>query len=300
MIEGENMRKIDSPRMHEAPIGEWLQAGVFKHKKYKSISPKMHTAGYEALEIDRRFRYDEFNLESPDELARKIEEMRDPDKYWVGASIGAPHKQDVMQHLDHIDNAATSIGAVNTVVVERDGNIRLVGTNTDWLGFTRALGEKVPDLGSKKTIAIVGAGGASRASLFALREMSRQMERAFEITIFNRTIDRAEELASQFGADRVYELNLNNLDQHNLDEFDIIVQATSASLPEIAAHLRKEQVVVEWKYSREVDQTELERIALQKGATVVSGRRIVLGQAFRQFKLFTGFIAPEKTMESAL
>ncbi len=108
-----------------------------------------------------------------------------------GLAVTYPHKQSVMPLLDGMDDAARTIGAVNTVVLEAG---RLIGHNTDAPGFAAALKAflGVKDLCGRK-VAVVGAGGAARAVVYALKCLGA------EACVFNRTVAKAKALADEFG-----------------------------------------------------------------------------------------------------
>ncbi len=98
----------------------------------------------------------------PDDLTAYIAERRaDPD--WRGCNVTMPHKAAVMDLVDDPGDIRGTIGAMNTVVRQKDGS--LIGTNTDAAGFYAPLAEL--DL-EGAPVAVVGAGGAARAVLFAL------------------------------------------------------------------------------------------------------------------------------------
>lgn len=261
-----------------------------------SLSPEMHNNGYEALGISDKFEYIRLSVK-PDELKEQMAKIKDSKSNFRGISVGVPHKQAVIQYLDEIDDAAQAIGAVNTIVVDREKNgiVKLKGTNTDWLGFTTALKEKVKNIKGKK-FAVVGAGGTARATLFALKKQDPDAH----ITIYNRTPENAQRLAEQFGCKA---FGLANL--HEISKVDVIVHATNQGMhgeePIIPPqYLRPGQVVVEWDYSKEIAETRLEQEAKKRGAIVIEGRKILLGQAVGQFELFTGYKAPVEMMEKPL
>ncbi len=108
-----------------------------------------------------------------------------------GMAVTYPHKQSIMPLLDDVDAAARAIGAVNTVVLEGG---RLVGHNTDAAGFSAALTAflGVVDLRGRR-VAVVGAGGAARAVVHALKNLGA------DVCIFNRTPEKAASLADEFG-----------------------------------------------------------------------------------------------------
>ena len=111
---------------------------------------------------------------------------------FVGGNVTAPHKQAALRCVARLDDAATTIGAVNTIWLE-DG--ALVGGNTDAHGFITNLDDRAPGWDAGATIAVLlGAGGACRAALYALRR------RGLAVTLVNRTRAHAEQLAADFNA----------------------------------------------------------------------------------------------------
>jgi shikimate dehydrogenase len=110
-----------------------------------------------------------------------------------GCNVTMPHKLTAMAHLDRVNETARRIGAVNTIVVERDGT--LSGFNNDGNGFVQSLRDARPDWrGDAGPALILGAGGAARAVLVALLENG-----ATEIRIANRTAEKAQAMADEFG-----------------------------------------------------------------------------------------------------
>jgi shikimate dehydrogenase len=113
---------------------------------------------------------------------------------FAGCNITIPHKVAAMPLVDRIDPLAARIGAINTVVVEKDGT--LSGYNTDAYGYIQSLLDAQPgwraDAGP---ITVLGAGGAARAILVALAERG-----AKDIRLCNRSLDKAQALAAEFGA----------------------------------------------------------------------------------------------------
>ena len=110
-----------------------------------------------------------------------------------GCNVTTPHKQAVMPMLDRVDELARCIDAVNTIVVEKDGT--LTGFNNDGNGFVQSLRDAKadwrPDAGP---IVVLGAGGAARAVVASLAAQG-----AREIRLVNRTFERAQGIAKEFG-----------------------------------------------------------------------------------------------------
>ena len=111
-----------------------------------------------------------------------------------GCNVTTPHKQAIFPLLDRVDDLARRIGAVNTVVVEKDGT--LTGFNNDGNGFIQSLRDVDPRwTPGSGPILVLGAGGAARAVVASLAAQG-----ATEIRVANRTRDKAEELAAAVGA----------------------------------------------------------------------------------------------------
>ncbi|WP_279483139.1 shikimate dehydrogenase [Aureimonas sp. SK2] len=126
----------------------------------------------------------------PEEFSAFLEGLEA--KGFVGGNVTIPHKEAAFAACARLDPAAEAIGAVNTLWFE-DG--RLVGGNTDAYGFSANLDERLPGWRDAGTAVVLGAGGAARAVVHALREAG-----VARITVLNRTRERAERLAEAFGA----------------------------------------------------------------------------------------------------
>lgn len=109
---------------------------------------------------------------------------------FVGCNVTAPHKLAALQAVARVDDAARVIGAVNTIWRE---NGIWVGGNTDAHGFIANLDDRTPgwDVDARRAV-LLGAGGATRAGIYALRA------RGLEVTVVNRTLPHATELAAYF------------------------------------------------------------------------------------------------------
>jgi shikimate dehydrogenase len=113
---------------------------------------------------------------------------------FAGCNLTLPHKVDALTCVQELDQVARQIGAVNTVVVQADGSLR--GTNTDAFGYIQSLREAQPNWQAASGPAVVlGAGGAARAIVWALADAGVK-----EIRLFNRSPDKALDMARQFGA----------------------------------------------------------------------------------------------------
>ena len=111
---------------------------------------------------------------------------------FAGGNITIPHKETAFELVESADEAARTIGAVNTLWFE---NEKLCGGNTDAYGFSANLDNRAPDWRAGKNAVVLGAGGAARSVIYALKQA-----RFDKIHITNRTYDRAVKLAEEFGA----------------------------------------------------------------------------------------------------
>lgn len=133
-----------------------------------SIAPEMHNSIAESLCLPWTFHSTECpSLEDLLNLAKK--------PTTAGLVVTMPYKNSLMEHLDEHDKLATTIGACNNVYFKEGNPRRLCGTNTDWRGVKGCLLEKGdetrrPTASSPASALIVGAGGASRAAVYALTE----------------------------------------------------------------------------------------------------------------------------------
>lgn len=212
-------------------------------------------------------------------------------------SITKPYKQTAMPFLDAIDPVARTIGAVNTVV--NDGG-KLTGYNSDWIGAADAIEEAAPLAG--KRVLLVGTGGAGRAAAYGCRE------RGARVHVYNRTGERAVDLAREFGLDGAGGLE----DLAREKDWDVIVNTTSVGMAgagaesgsPVSADLlarsaggRPGVILDAVIFPKE---TVLLRAAKAAGHICVPGARMTLLQALFQFRLYTGCEPPRDIMWKAL
>src|SRR5207237_7359146 len=113
------------------------------------------------------------------------------DNGYVGGNITVTHKEAAFRSVQGHDEAAKAVGAVNTLWLE---NGKLMGGNSDTHGFIANLDDRAPgwDVPGCRAL-VLGAGGAGRSAVYALKQ------RGAEVHVVNRTVSRAQELASKFG-----------------------------------------------------------------------------------------------------
>jgi shikimate dehydrogenase len=216
-----------------------------------------------------------------------------------GINLTIPHKVSVLPYLDELTEAAEIIGAVNTVINEKN---RLIGENTDGKGFLAALGDEGVPVRNKK-ILILGAGGAARAIA-----VECALAGADRITIVNRNTGRGKELAELIK-------NRTGAQSHYLrwdhsvtipPETEILINATSIGLfpdvnskpdidyDSISADMVVSDVVFNDPHTLFLQEAE------KRGAGSVNGLGMLAHQGALNFKLWTGTEAPLAVMESVL
>jgi shikimate dehydrogenase len=243
-----------------------------------SMSPVMHNDLFQHYDVDAH--YHAFDIKSSD-LADAVKGFRAI--HLAGFNVTVPHKLAIMPLLDEVDPLARSIGAVNTVV-NQSGT--LIGYNTDGSGFVNGLLSNVGSIHDKKVL-IIGAGGAARAIYFTLAH-----EVASRIDLTNRTIAKAEKLAS----DCPYDVNTSVLGleeaEKKLGEYEIIIQTTSIGMsPQIECkplslhNLSKSAFVSDIIYNPL--ETQFLKEAREKGATTQNGIEMFVNQGALAFEKWT-------------
>ncbi|MDX8432390.1 MULTISPECIES: shikimate dehydrogenase [Mesorhizobium] len=163
------------------------KAFVTGHPIAHSRSPKIHGHWLARYGIDGSYQAIDV---APDDFAAFLNALRD--NGFQGGNVTIPHKEAAFALVERRDEAAEAIGAVNTLWFE-DG--KLWGGNTDAHGFAANLDDYAPGWAANGPAVVLGAGGASRAVIHALKERG-----VGDIRIVNRTLARAEELSHRFGA----------------------------------------------------------------------------------------------------
>jgi shikimate dehydrogenase len=202
-----------------------------------------------------------------------------------GLSVTTPFKQDVIEFCDEVDeHAAQQIGAVNTVVFACG---EAIGYNTDWLGIRKPL---VTMKGSKAVL--LGAGGVASAAAYAMKDLD------MDVTILNRTPERAKELAKRFGC------RWAAWDTFDTIHPDLVVNTTTLGMePDTRSPLNENQLypdltVYDLVYTPPI--TPLIGMARAKGCTTITGTGLFLEQAKEQFWLWFGIDVPDETMRKFL
>jgi shikimate dehydrogenase len=243
------------------------RCGIILHPAGHTLSPALHRTAYASLGLDAEFAvYDV----PADRFGERLRELRREGLTQLCVSL--PHKEAALQAADRLSDAARAMGAANTLTTV---GAELVADNTDWIGVTRALEPHGPWQGRRATV--LGAGGAARAVVFALRKLG------VAVTLVNRTAARAERVAVELGA-RVGTL---------AEPWDLLVNATSVGMspnsdatPAPAESLRPGALVFDTVY-RPLE-TRLLREARARGCRVQDGLEMLVQQAVEQIRIWSG------------
>ena len=258
-----------------------------------SMSAVMHNAAFRHLDIPYEYRLKSVEPQALPEFVAK--ELRT--SQFGGASVTIPHKVEVMKHLDSINETATQIGAVNTIV---NDDSHLTGYNTDGIGALRAIRDKLPEL-HDKTAVVLGAGGASRSITY---ELSKAVD---SLIILNRTPANAEKLAEKIKQTSTARIEHGGLDliEDVIKGADILVNTTPVGMHPNQDHspvkpdlLHSELLVFDIVYNP--IKTKLLLDAEKAGAMTLTGVGMLVYQGVEAFRLWTGIDPPEDVMFKAV
>ncbi|KAK9763328.1 3-dehydroquinate dehydratase (3-dehydroquinase) [Basidiobolus ranarum] len=253
-----------------------------------SMSPTLHNAGFQALGLPHR--YGLYESSTVDPLKEVIHAPN-----FGGASVTIPHKLDIIPLLDEVTATAQEVGAVNTIIVKETagGNQTLIGDNTDWLGIYNTAKRALPAAVKLDNGLVIGAGGTSRAALYALHRLG-----VSKIYLFNRTHAKAQALASECKFEVIPIESLNQLSSVNLQVVVSTIPADKSDL-ELPDHLFQGAtpgVAVELAYKPR--KTSFLQQAEKSGWASVEGVQILIEQGLWQFRSWTGRHAPRAQMET--
>jgi shikimate dehydrogenase len=246
----------------------------------------MHTAALAELGLTD-WRYQKLPI-PPDAFTETVRAL--PRQDFLGVNVTIPHKEAALALADTATEAARAIGAANTLTFTEDG---IEADNTDAGGLLDAIGRvgRVDIRGA--TALVLGAGGAGRAAVHALLEAGAE-----DVMVWNRTPERAVRLCAELGGRAV----------RRAEPAEIVVQCTSVGLKDDADPFKRLPVdadtfragicVVDLVYR--ADGTAFLTAARSRGADVVDGLEILVGQGARALERWTGRSAPRSVMRRAV
>lgn len=214
----------------------------------------------------------------------------------LGLNVTVPHKNDVIASLSSVSDEGLAIGAVNTLVRIENG---YRGYNTDMLGLTREIKSYGIELEGRKVI-ILGAGGAAKAVAYMC-----MAEKASEIYILNRTLEKATEIAehmnSFFGRQTIRAMKLS--DWRDLEGKYIVIQSTSIGLkPD-----NDRAVIEDEDFYRMIDtgvdliyspfETKFMKLCRRNGVNAYNGLKMLLYQGIIAYELWNDISVSEEVAD---
>jgi shikimate dehydrogenase len=266
------------------PDSETKLYGLLGKTLSHSISPSLHNNGFRDLGINAIY----LMLETKDQdLGEYIGSLKNLG--FSGWNVTIPHKESIIPYLNGFSSLARAAGAVNTVLNRRG---RLTGYNTDVIGFQRQVEETGFKVKDKRAV-VIGAGGAARAVIAAMVQLDLA-----DITIINRTVENAAELAKLFKEENTKQnFDFCSLEEQEYAEVlkaaDLVVDTTpvgmySNDIKNIVInpdYLNEEQLVIDLVYNPL--KTEILKEAEKRGAQIGNGLPTLIYQAEASFKLWT-------------
>jgi 3-dehydroquinate dehydratase/shikimate dehydrogenase len=261
--------------------------GIIADPVGHSMSPAIHNACFARLGLNKRY-LPFWVTGSMNDFTEFLDHLCA--RPWLGAhgfSVTIPHKLHALEYAlarrGVVEPLAQKIGAVNTLVMDPDTG-KPSAYNTDYAGamdaICQALNIERAHLASKR-VAVVGAGGVSRAIVAGLKDVGAS------VCIYNRTVAKAQDLAEVFACEYA------GLDALDTMTADLLVNGTSLGMspntedmPVPEGVLNARMAVFDTVYNPL--HTRLLQTAEARGATVIDGLSMFVGQAMAQFQLFTG------------
>lgn len=255
----------------------------------------MEEAAFAACGLNYRYLTLKVTPEDFDDAMKAIHAL-----HMKGMNLTMPHKITVIPYLDELSEAASIIGAVNTILVKDNG--RLFGENTDGKGFIQALKNNHVSL-KNQNVTVLGAGGAAKAIA-----VECALAGAVSITIINRTEEKAKKLAEIISSNTKAEASFLKWENNQPipQGTDILIQATSIGLhpngdqkPDIDYDTITPNMVASDVVFNPCDTLFLKKAAAH-GAKTVNGLGMLACQGALNFTLWTGVDAPLDVMEETL
>ena len=246
-----------------------------------SLSPKLHNFWIKKNKIEAIY---EKRLLEEKEIPKLIESIRKSEIN--GVNVTVPFKNSVIPYMDSLSSDARKTNSVNTICIEKD---KIIGHNTDIVGFELALRYINYDVKRKKAL-IIGAGGVSPSIILALKNMGCE-----NIYLTNRTIEKAEKIKETFNDITIQKWG-------DIPEFDLVINATSIGL-------NKENFDLELnkfgnnKFFYDViynpNETNFLKEAKLNGNQTENGRMMFIYQAHQSFALWNKLLPKidEETIE---
>ncbi|MCW8848396.1 MAG: shikimate dehydrogenase [Melioribacteraceae bacterium] len=260
--------------------------GIIGHPIKHSFSPQMHNMCFQVQGLNYIYLPFDVPTSNLKDALKSINVLG-----IRGLNVTLPHKEKIIQFMDHVSEEASTVGAVNTIVNEGS---QLFGYNTDINGIVESLTPYKDEI-AKSIVTVIGAGGAARSVLYALIRHFK----VDKINIINRTEERTEAIKDYF-IDKMRFDNIKTFElmaKENLNQFQeskLIINTTSIGMApntddtptEIKESFNSSQIVFDLIYNPL--KTKFIEIAESQGAKVINGLKMFVVQGAKSFELWTG------------
>lgn len=246
-----------------------------------SFSPGIHNCLFKKYDINSKYICFDVDKDSLEEAVNSIKALK-----IKGANVTVPHKVDIMNYLDEIDINAKLIGAVNTI---KNDNGKLIGYNTDGIGFVNSVLGKGYII-ENKNVMILGAGGAARSIAVEIANNN-----AKSIEIRNRSINKAHNISKTIKENfksivKIGDINITNED---LENTDILINTTSLGMyPNVnqilideTIKVDKDILVCDIVYNPK--ETKFLKWAKENNLDILGGIDMLINQALEAFYIWT-------------
>ena len=251
--------------------------GVIGYPIGHSLSPHIHNYAFEQAGLDCRY------LPLP---TSNLEDFSPHLENFSGLSVTLPHKVSILKYVDSRHESVKQSGAANTLV---KGDRGFCAYNTDLEGIRYALRDCLD--GQLPRVVLLGAGGAARSAALVLKEVGCQ------VTVLARDQNKAQQLANDF------DLESDSLDQVEQYSGDLLINATPVGMSPNSHEHPVSEAILNYGTVFDMIYNPLETWLIRKAranARVVSGLEMFVGQAARQFQLWTGLEAPIQGMREVV
>ena len=256
------------------------------HPLGHTLSPVFQNAALEAAGIPLRYE----PLDVPRSvLDETIDELR---RVRAAGNVTTPYKESVLLACDRLSETAKAVGAVNTFWIAVDG--ALVGDNTDVGGFTHAVAALLGAIPTDAHVALLGAGGAAKAVLHAMKEWQ-----GVQVRLYTRTSIRAEELVKRFPLP----IEVCRTAEQAVEQATLVVNATPVGLRDDTVPVNLHAVprsaaVLDLAYR--IGETALVRDAKARGHAASDGMTMLIEQGALAFELWFGIQPDRNAMREAI
>ncbi|MDD5238101.1 MAG: shikimate dehydrogenase [Candidatus Omnitrophica bacterium] len=267
--------------------------GLIGYPINSSLSPRMHNAAFSYLKINAEYRLFEKKPQALGSFLSSLNEQK-----ILGLNVTIPYKEKVVPFLNSLSEEAKLIGAVNTIIVSQG---KLEGFNTDGEGFVKHLLEELRFELQNLSIAILGAGGASKAIAVMLSKKG-----AREISIYDIDNEKAKALVNHLKQtfNDIKFIQAGSVEELNIQDSGLLINATPVGMKEGDPCLVSENIIhkdlLVYDLIYNPSETKLLRVAKQKGARIANGLGMLLYQGASSFELWTNKKAPITIMRNAL